>query len=156
VANYNSPTQVVITGETKPVQRATQLAEARGAKRTIPLNVAGPWHSMLMNDARETFSADLDAAEIHDPEIPVYANIDAAPKATGEEVREALKEQITSPVRWAQTVLELRKEFPNMPFIECGPGRVLKGLMRGIDKAAVCVNVECPKSLDACLEKLRG
>jgi [acyl-carrier-protein] S-malonyltransferase len=154
VANFNSPSQVVITGEKAAVEAAAEEIAAAGAKRTIPLNVSGPWHSSLMQEAQEEFGAVLAAAEIKDPVVSLYANIDAAEKKSGKEVCDALTAQVTGSVRWAQLVQNLRAKYPEAVYVECGPGKVLKGLLRQIDKAASCYSVECPKSLEAFLGKV--
>ncbi len=154
VANFNSPTQVVITGETAGVESAKIKLDEAGAKRTITLNVSGPWHSSLMAEAKLEFGEILSATKMNNPTISLYANIDAEKKTTGEDVCNALIEQVTGSVRWTQIIRQMRIDYPEAIFVECGPGKVLKGLLRQIDKSAKCFSVDSPKSLDAFLAKI--
>jgi [acyl-carrier-protein] S-malonyltransferase len=154
VANFNSPQQVVITGESEPVAAATAKLTEAGAKRTVELPVSGPWHSTLMQEAQEQFGQVLSGISLKAPTIPLYANVDAEVKSDADQVRDALTRQITGSVRWTQIIQTLRAAYPDALFIECGPGKVLKGLLRQIDRDAKCFGVECPKSLDATLAKL--
>jgi [acyl-carrier-protein] S-malonyltransferase len=156
VANYNSPTQVVITGEGAALTLAEEKAAAAGASRTVRLNVSGPWHSELMAEAAVEFGQVLDEAPMQNARVPVCTNVDATSRTEAPEIRDALKRQVTNPVRWVQSIETLQGLHPQTPFIECGPGRVLKGILRGIDRKATCVNVEDPKSLDAAMEKISG
>ena len=134
-ANLNSPAQIVIAGHRAAVERAVELAKARGAKRAILLNVSAPFHCSLMKPAQDRLAADLDAVAIRDPQVPLVNNADAAIVRTAEAVRDGLKRQVTSPVRWTESMLALRREGAD-PFIEVGPGKVLCGLMRQIDREA--------------------
>lgn len=154
VANFNSPEQVVITGAAAPVARVAEAAEGAGAKRTVALKVSGPWHSPLMAEAQARFAEVLAETEFAAPRLPVYANVDAKRLESAAAVREALTRQVTGAVRWTQLILQLRTDFPDAPFVECGPGRVLKGLLRRIDRGATCHAVECSKSLAATVEAL--
>lgn len=134
-ANRNSPAQVVIAGNRAAVQRAIELAKARGAKRAILLNVSAPFHCSLMKPAAERLAVDLDAAAISDPRVPLVNNADAVVVRSAEAVRDGLKRQVTSPVKWAESMLALRREGAEL-FVEAGPGKVLSGLMRQIDREA--------------------
>lgn len=134
-ANLNSPRQIVIAGDQGAVDRAIELAKARGAKRALKLNVSAPFHCALMQPAAERLSADLDAVAMRDPEFPVARNSDATIVSSATEVREGLKRQVVSPVLWTDSMRALRAEGVEF-FVETGPGKVLSGLMRQIDRAA--------------------
>ena len=134
-ANLNSPAQIVIAGHRAAVERAVELAKVRGAKRAILLNVSAPFHCSLMKPAQDRLAVDLDAVAIRDPQVALVNNASAAIVRTAEAVRNGLKRQVTSPVRWTESMLVLRSEGAN-PFIEAGPGKVLSGLMRQIDREA--------------------
>jgi [acyl-carrier-protein] S-malonyltransferase len=140
-ANINSPDQIVISGHQKAVERAADLAKQRGAKRAVMLVVSAPFHCALMRPAQDRLETDLQALHFNSPELPVIANIDAVPKATGEGSRQALVRQVTGAVQWAksmQTLIGLGVQT----FIEVGPGKVLTGLMRQIDRSQTCLNAE--------------
>jgi [acyl-carrier-protein] S-malonyltransferase len=145
-ANINSPDQIVISGATKAVERAAELAKQRGAKRAMLLPVSAPFHSPLMQPAQDRLAKDLGMVKFSTPEIPVIANIDAAPKVTGEDSRQALIQQVTGAVQWSRCVQKLA-ELGAKTFVEAGPGKVLTGLMRQIDRTLVAVNVEDEASL---------
>jgi len=134
-ANLNSPAQIVIAGHRAAVERAVELAKARGAKRAVLLNVSAPFHCSLMKPAADRLAVDLDEASILDPQVPLVNNADAAIVRTGEAARDGLKRQVTSPVRWTDSMRILRKEGVDL-FIEVGPGKVLSGLIRQIDREA--------------------
>jgi [acyl-carrier-protein] S-malonyltransferase len=140
-ANFNSPGQVVIAGHAAAVGRAVELAKARGAKRAILLNVSAPFHCTLMKPAQERLAVALDETVIADPQISVVNNVDAREAHSAAEVRDGLKRQVTSPVRWEQSMRYLRNQGVEL-FIEVGPGKVLTGLLRQIDRAANCLRVE--------------
>ncbi|MGO8815874.1 MAG: ACP S-malonyltransferase [Terriglobia bacterium] len=140
-ANLNSPGQVVIAGATAAVARAVELAKGRGAKRAIMLNVSAPFHCALMKPARGRLSIDLDATHVDDPKVPLVNNVSAEVIAAASAVREGLKQQVTSPVRWEESIRRLRREGVDL-FVEVGPGKVLSGLLRQIDRAAECLRVE--------------
>jgi len=145
-ANLNSPGQVVIAGSAAAVARAVELAKARGAKRALMLNVSAPFHCALMQPAQDRLSVDLDPVEISDPQIPLVNNVDAQVATTAAAVREGLKRQVTAPVKWEASVRRLRAEGVEL-FVEVGPGKVLAGLMRQIDRAAECLRAEDSASL---------
>lgn len=152
VANFNSPSQVVITGEKAPVDEASAALSEAGAKRTITLNVSGPWHSSLMKNAEIEFEKVLSGYNLADPGIGLYANFDASEKTSADEVKKALVSQITGSVQWTQLIKNMLAKYPDAVFVECGPGKVLKGLLRQINKESKCFNVECVKDIDALLE----
>ena len=133
-ANYNSPGQVVISGSVEGVHAAMELAKARGARMVKELVVSGAFHSPLMESAREGLRRALAETPIRDAAIPVYANVTAAPVRTADEIRSLLERQITSPVRWEETVRAMVRDGA-AAFHEVGPGKVLQGLIRRIDPA---------------------
>lgn len=133
-ANYNSPGQVVISGSVEGVHAAMELAKARGARMVKELVVSGAFHSPLMESAREGLRRALAETPIRDAAIPVYANVTAAPVRTADEIRSLLERQITSPVRWEETVRAMVRDGATA-FHEIGPGKVLQGLVRRIDPA---------------------
>lgn len=132
-ANFNAPGQVVISGDVAAVERAAVRAAERGARRVVPLEVSGAFHSPLMADAREGLRAALADVSMNDPSFPVVANATATAVSTAEEAREVLVEQLTSPVRWAEGVAAMRSAEP-VRWLEIGPGNVLAGLLRRIDR----------------------
>jgi [acyl-carrier-protein] S-malonyltransferase len=132
-ANYNSPEQTVIAGHAEAVQRASAACLTRGAKRAIPLAVSAPFHSPLMLPARERMAELLAATEFADAEIPVVTNADAEPTSQGGLLRDALVRQIDSPVLWVESVQRLAAEGVDRG-LEIGPGNVLSGLVRRIEK----------------------
>ncbi len=131
-ANYNSPGQVVISGEPAGVERAMALAKEFGAKRAIKLNVSGAFHSPLMETALDGLSQALDSAGFTDAEFPVYSNVTADAGTSAGRARELLLKQLTSPVRWTDEVLAMAAAFPEATFLELGPGSVLVGLLKKI------------------------
>jgi [acyl-carrier-protein] S-malonyltransferase len=145
-ANINSPGQIVIAGDTAAVSRAIDLARTRGARRAMLLNVSAPFHCALLKPAEVRLTMDLDALEILDPEAPLVNNADARIVRSSEDVRNGLKRQVTAPVRWAQSMQRLLDEQVEL-FVEVGPGKVLSGLMRQINRDAKCLHVEDAASL---------
>ncbi|MDX1631613.1 MAG: ACP S-malonyltransferase [Thermoanaerobaculia bacterium] len=132
VANYNSPGQIVVAGHRPTVERAMELASERGARRAIPLPVSAPFHTPLMEPAREGLAPRLRDTRFRDPEIPVVSNVDARPLTEGAAAREALIRQVSSPVRWIESIRWMVKEGGVEEFVEVGPGSVLSGLIRRI------------------------
>ncbi len=128
-ANFNAPGQVVISGDVAAVERAMALATERGARRVVPLPVSGAFHSPLMADARAGLAEALTALEIRPPRCPVYLNVTAAPSTDPEAIRARLLEQLTAPVRWAQTLAQMHADGADR-FVEVGAGMVLAGLAR--------------------------
>ena len=149
-ANINSPDQIVISGHTEAVERAAGMAKDRGAKRAILLQVSAPFHCALMQPAQDRLRPDLAALEFSNPEVPVISNVDAAPVTSGDPAREALVRQVTGAVQWEKSMRVLIEKGVQH-FIEVGPGKVLCGLMRQIDRGATCANVEDEASLQKTL-----
>jgi [acyl-carrier-protein] S-malonyltransferase len=152
-ANLNSPEQTVISGHAEAVKRAVELASAGGAKRAVMLPVSAPFHSSLMQPAAVRLEVDLRATAFHKLRVPLVNNADAELSTDGDEAREALIRQVTLPVRWEESVRELIEQGVNT-FVEVGPGRVLTGLLRQIDRSIHVFNVEDEKSLRSTLERL--
>ncbi|MGA9355605.1 MAG: ACP S-malonyltransferase, partial [Terriglobales bacterium] len=145
-ANINSPEQIVISGHAAAIARAIQLATERGAKKAVSLPVSAPFHSALMQPAQDRLAADLTALTFHNPSFPVICNVDAVPVTTAEAARAALIRQVTGAVRWEQSMRWLIENGASL-FIEVGPGKVLWGLMRQIDRSKTCLNVSDEASL---------
>ena len=134
-ANYNCPGQVVISDSIEGINKACELMKAAGAKRALPLKVGGAFHSPLMNPAKIELEAAIRATEFHQPKCPVYQNVDALPHTSPEEIKANLVAQLTASVRWTQTVKNMIADGAD-EFTECGPGAVLQGLIKKIDKDA--------------------
>lgn len=147
-ANINSPGQVVIAGDAAAVERAMALLKERGAKRAIKLNVSAPFHCALMMPAQEQLAADLEKIEFKDLRVPLITNVDASEITSGDNARAALVRQVSSPVRWRESI-ELLLQKGITRFVEVGPGKVLSGLVRQINREANCLNVEDSASLKA-------
>ena len=154
-ANLNSPEQTVISGHASAVKRAVEIASQLGAKRAVILAVSAPFHSALMAPAQEKLEKDLKQTEFAVLRVPLVTNVDADTIASGDEAREALVRQVTMPVRWEESVRLLIDEGVNT-FVEVGPGRVLSGLLRQIERSVATLNVEDEKSLAATVEKIAG
>ncbi len=133
-ANYNNDGQIVISGEVTAVEAACAELKARGVKRALPLQVGGAFHSPLMEPARQELAAAIEATRFHTPKCPVYQNVDALPHTDPAEIRHNLLMQLTSPVRWTQTVKNMLADGAEA-FTEVGPGTVLQGLVRKIAPA---------------------
>jgi len=152
-ANFNSPEQTVISGETAAVERAAALSKERGAKRVIMLQVSAPFHCALMQPAQDRLAELLRGLTFEAPGIPVAVNVDAALVREPEKLRDALIRQVTGAVRWVESIRLLMAEGP-VRFVEVGPGKVLSGLMRQIDRAQICLNVEDETSLEKTVQAL--
>jgi [acyl-carrier-protein] S-malonyltransferase len=152
-ANLNSPEQTVISGHAAAVKRAVELASAAGAKRAVMLPVSAPFHSELMRPAQDRLEKDLRQTDFGPLRVPVVTNADAAVVTSGDEAREALVRQVTLPVRWEDSMRELIEQGATT-FVEVGPGRVLSGLLRQIERSVHTVNVEDTKSLQTASERL--
>jgi [acyl-carrier-protein] S-malonyltransferase len=146
-ANINSPGQIVIAGHAAAIDRAIALLKERGAKRAIKLNVSAPFHCALMMPAQERLALDLDNIRFQDLTMPLVTNVDAAAIEKGDEARDALVRQVSSPVRWQESVEFLIGEGVET-FVEVGPGKVLSGLVRQIKREARSLNVEDSASLE--------
>jgi [acyl-carrier-protein] S-malonyltransferase len=154
-ANSNSPEQTVISGHAGAVKRAVELASQLGAKRAVILAVSAPFHSALMMPAQEKLEKDLKHTEFSTLHVPLVTNVDADTIETGDGARDALIRQVSMPVRWEESIRMLIDEGVNT-FVEVGPGRVLTGLLRQIERSVATLNVEDEKSLAATVDKITG
>ncbi len=154
-ANLNSPDQTVISGHASAVKRAVEIASQLGAKRAVILPVSAPFHSALMMPAQEKLENDLAKIEFADLKFPLVTNVDADTETLGTEARDALVRQVSMPVRWEESIRELIEEGVNT-FVEVGPGRVLTGLLRQIERSVAALNIEDEKSLAMTLDKIAG
>jgi [acyl-carrier-protein] S-malonyltransferase len=154
-ANLNSPEQIVISGNAAAVERATKLASDRGAKRAIMLPVSAPFHCSLMKPAQDRLAADLRSLTFQKPAVPVVCNVDAALVEDADRSRDALIRQVTGSVKWDQSMRLLITKGVSV-FVEAGPGRVLFGLMRQIDRSRKCLNVSDAESLVKTLDQLKA
>lgn len=146
-ANFNSPAQIAISGSIPAVKKAMNIAQKMGAKRAIELVVSGAFHSPLMESAREGLKKELDVVEIRDATIPVYANVTAKPVTHSAEIKKLLYQQLTSPVRWSESMQNMIRDGANR-FVEVGPGTILAGLLKRIDRHVECNSVGDLKSLE--------
>ncbi len=149
-ANLNSPEQVVISGSAAGVARASELTKERGAKKVVPLQVSAPFHCALMQPAQDRLAEVLKAIEFKDAHFPIVANVTADATKSGGRERDQLIEQVTAPVRWVECIRRMIDEGAGF-FVEVGPGKVLSGLLRQIDREKRCVNVEDAASLEKAL-----
>jgi [acyl-carrier-protein] S-malonyltransferase len=154
-ANINSPNQVVISGSKEAVAAASALCKEAGAKRVIELQVSAPFHSSLMKPAQKRLAMELDKIEIKDAQIPVVSNVTAEHVKDAKAIKELLIKQVTSPVRWSESVQKMIGEGINY-FLEVGPKTVLCGLIKNIDKNVSTANVEDVESLDATLKEVNS
>lgn len=152
-ANINSPSQIVIAGNTEAVDRACEILKAKGAKRAIKLNVSAPFHCALMMPAQEKLTVDLQNISYQDLRFPIVHNVDAQANEKGDQVREALTKQVSSPVRWLQSI-EFLVSNGIETFVEVGTGKVLAGLVKQINRDVRCLNVEDQASLKNTLASL--
>lgn len=150
-ANFNSPEQTVISGEAAAVDRAAELCKERGAKRAILLQVSAPFHCALMQPAQDRLEELLRQLAFSSPSVPIAVNVDATLVTDPGQLREALVRQVTGAVRWVDSVRLLIAQRPSF-FVEVGPGKVLGGLMRQIDRGQTCVNIEDEPSLERVLQ----
>ena len=155
VANINAPGQIVISGESAKVELAISLAKEHGIRRATLLNVAGAYHSRLMNSAYEQLDEPLLEAEIRLPRFAIISNVTGAAVTTLLDVRTTLRDQVTSTVRWTDCIESLIARGCDL-FIELGPGEILAGLLRRIRKDAEVISVSDTASVQACAERLRG
>lgn len=153
VANYNSPVQVVVSGEPEAVKVASELASSRGARRVIPLRVSGAFHTELMRDPAEKLSKVLCRSSISDPTVPVVVNWSGEMVRDSKGVSDALKRQMLSPVRWFDSMKTMLQSGIEC-FVEVGPGRVLLGLLKRIDSKVAVYNVEDTKTLESTVKLL--
>ncbi|WP_017731480.1 ACP S-malonyltransferase [Nafulsella turpanensis] len=140
-ANFNCPGQLVISGSNEGVAQAGEILKAKGAKRVLPLPVGGAFHSPLMEPAREELKDAIMQTQFSQPSCPVYQNFNAEPSSDVEQIKQNLIAQLTAPVRWTQSVQRMLADGAT-EFVECGPGKVLQGLVKKIDKEASVSSVE--------------
>lgn len=153
--NFNSPGQVVIAGQVAAVDRAIELLKEAGAKRAMPLPVSAPFHTSLMRPAGEKLQEALAQLSVSAPAIPVVHNVHGATEADPEKIKALLVEQIYSPVKWVSCV-EAMLEAGVETTVECGPGKVLSGLNKRVQKSLECLNIETPETLDAAMAALQA
>ncbi len=154
-ANLNSPGQTVISGAAAAVEKAAALCKAKGARRAVMLPVSAPFHCALMQPAQEEVARVLSGIAMHDPHIPVAANVTGGLVTTADATRDALIRQVTGAVRWVDCVQALKSAGANL-YIEVGPGKVLCGLLKQIDPALKALNVEDVASMEKTLAELRA
>ena len=154
VANYNSPAQIVITGDEAAVSKAGELLSAAGARRVVPLAVSGAFHSKFMENAGQEFANFVSELELNNASIPVFTNVDAQATVIASEFRNKMPKQIYSSVHWTQTIQNLVSEGVDT-FIEIGPGKVLSGLIKKINPEVATYNVFDKASLDATIQVLK-
>ncbi len=154
-ANLNSPDQTVISGDADAIKRAVELASQAGAKRATILPVSAPFHSALMISAQEKLAHDLAKTHFDKLRVPLVTNVDADTIETGDQARDALVRQVTAAVHWEESVRLLIEEGVNT-FVEVGPGKVLTGLLRQIERSVATLNVEDENSLLKTVEKIAG
>ena len=155
VANYNSPAQVVITGDEKAVAKAGELLLAKGARRVVPLPVSGAFHSKFMENAGKEFESFVKDLDLKNASIPVITNVDATPTTAADDFRSKMPKQIYSSVYWTQTIQKMAADGVDI-FIEIGPGKVLAGLNKKIAPEAKVFNIFDKTSLDTTVEALKS
>lgn len=148
VANFNSPEQIVITGDAEKVAKAAELIQAQGAKRVIPLEVSGAFHSSLMQPAVAKFEVELKKAALKAPAFPILSNVDATPVTNPQIIRTNLAKQITSSVQWVDSIQTIAAAGVTT-FLEIGPGNVLKGLIRRINPDLTVYNIRNPQDIES-------
>ncbi|MEW6433260.1 MAG: ACP S-malonyltransferase [Myxococcota bacterium] len=149
-ANFNEPSQTVIAGHAKAVERASEALKAAGAKRVLPLPVSAPFHCALMEPVVPRLDAVLSRVSFQAPRVPVVTNVEATPNADAGRIKELLLQQVTGSVRWIECV-QAMEQAGVTKVVELGPGKVLCGLIKRISKGIECVNVEDPASLEKAL-----
>jgi [acyl-carrier-protein] S-malonyltransferase len=153
LANLNCPGQLVISGETEKIAKACELAKAKGAKRALPLTVAGAYHSALMASAKPKLQSELASVHLQPAQVPVISNVTALPHGDARDITARLVEQVTSPVRWEASMRYLLGQGFTR-FIELGPGKALSGFMKRIEPTAQMLNVADVASLEATVKEL--
>jgi [acyl-carrier-protein] S-malonyltransferase len=153
--NFNCPGQIVIAGEVKAVEKAADIALEKGAKRAVPLSVSAPFHSSMMASAGERLKAELEFANIRKMRIPVFANVTGEIVPSEGQVKDTLVHQVYSSVLWEDIVKNMIRKGVDK-FIEIGPGKVLSGFIKKIDRKVTVLNVEDKSSLDQALRVLKG
>lgn len=153
--NYNAPAQVVIAGDKAAVERACELAKQAGAKRALVLPVSAPFHSSLLKPAADKLAVALADIEIKPPLIPLVNNVDVVCTSNPAAIKDALVRQAWNPVRWVETIQFMQSQGVTH-VVECGPGKVLSGLLKRIDRNLVSLSISDPESLRSTLETLKG
>jgi [acyl-carrier-protein] S-malonyltransferase len=154
-ANFNCPGQLVVAGHVAAVDRLMELAKAAGAKRALPLAVSAPSHTPLMQPAADAVAERLASLTVNDPDRPVWSNAWARPVESAAEIRKALVEQLVSPVRWTETVQDMQKAGVSQ-VVEMGPGKVLAGLVKRIDRGINLFSTDEPERMIESLESVAG
>lgn len=154
IANYNCPGQIVISGKKEAVEIACEKLKEVGAKRTIMLNVSGPFHSRMLTGAGEKLGEVLEQVEVHTPQIPYVANVTAQYVTDAAEVKPLLTKQVSSSVRWEQSVRTMLADGVDT-FVEIGPGKTLSGFMRKIDRTVKVLNIEKLDDVAKVVEELK-
>lgn len=152
--NYNSPGQLVIAGDKAAVEKAMEACKASGAKRALPLPVSAPFHTMLMKPAADRLAELIQQTAFASPSIPVVHNVHAETESDPEKIKNLMIEQIYSPVRWVACVNRIHGADIKLA-VECGPGKVLSGLLKRIQKEMSCLNIESESSLQDALQNLK-
>ena len=155
IANYNCPGQLIITGEKAPVTNAAKKCSELGAKKTVELNVSGPFHSSLLKDAADKLAEELKNVSINNPGIPYVCNVDATEVTNNESIAKLLSDQVISPVKWEQSFKFMLDKGIDT-FIEMGPGKTLAGFAKRIDRAAKVISIQTVEDLEKLSEVLNG
>lgn len=155
IANYNCPGQLIITGEKAPVTNAAKKCSEHGAKKTVELNVSGPFHSSLLKDAADKLAEELKNVSINNPGIPYVCNVDATEVTNNENIAKLLSDQVISPVKWEQSFKYMLDKGIDT-FIEMGPGKTLSGFAKRIDRAAKVISIQTVEDLEKLSEVLNG
>ena len=155
IANYNCPGQLIITGEKAPVTNAAKKCSELGAKKTVELNVSGPFHSSLLKDAADKLAEELKNVSINNPGIPYVCNVDATEVTNNENIAKLLSDQVISPVKWEQSFKFMLDKGIDT-FIEMGPGKTLSGFAKRIDRAAKVISIQTVEDLEKLSEVLNG
>lgn len=153
IANYNAPGQIVISGDQHALALATDLAEARGAKRVMPLSVSGAFHSLIMQPATQKLAEVISQVGLHDVTIPIISNITATPLQRAEDLREELIQQLAAPVQWIHSIEYLMREGVTT-FIEIGPGQALTGMVKRIAKDCIRINIGCMADIEKAVARV--
>lgn len=153
--NFNAPAQVVVAGHKEAIDRVCDLAKEAGAKRALPLAVSAPFHSRLLEPAAQVLASALAEVELQRPAMPVINNVDVNAADAPEDIVDALVRQAWHPVRWVETIRKMKEEGVTH-IVECGPGKVLSGLVKRIERDLVVLNINDPASLEATLQALEG
>ncbi len=155
ISNLNCPKQIVIGGETAAIDRAVEIAKEMGAKRALKLNVSGPFHTKLLKEAAENLYTEMNNIEFKENSLPIYMNVNGEKLNSGDDIKEIMKLQVMSSVYWEKSIRNMIDDGIDT-FIEIGPGKVLSGFVKKVDRKLNCMNIEDLKTLENTLSKLRG